>query len=119
ARGMADMEQQEPLTADHVFRIGSITKQFTAVAILQMAENGKLKLDDPITKYLSAAPESWSTITVEQLLNHSSGIQSYTGMEGFDQATQQRSVTTAEMLEFFKNEPLEFEPGTSWNYNNS
>ena len=119
ARGMADLEKQEQLTPEHVFRIGSITKQFTAVAILQLVEAGKLKLNDPITKYVDGAPATWSKITVQHLLAHTSGIKSYTGMDAFDPATQQKRVTAAELLEFFKNEPLEFEPGTKWDYNNS
>ena len=119
ARGMADLEKQEKLTPEHVFRIGSITKQFTAVAILQLVEAGKLKLADPISKYVEGTPATWNKITVQHLLDHSSGIKSYTGMEAFDTATQQKRVSTAQLLEFFKNEPLEFEPGTKWNYNNS
>ena len=76
AIGMADLELNVPLQPDMIFRIGSITKQFTAVAILQLAEQGKLSLQDDIKKYMPELPFK-ETITVEQLLNHTSGIVSY------------------------------------------
>jgi CubicO group peptidase (beta-lactamase class C family) len=65
------------------FRLGSITKQFTAAAILHLAEQGKLKLEDPVELYYPGAPAAWDAITIHHLLNHTSGIPSYTDMEGF------------------------------------
>ncbi|MRR13656.1 class A beta-lactamase-related serine hydrolase, partial [bacterium] len=78
AVGMADLELDVPLRPDSVFRLGSVTKQFTAVAILMLAEEGKLALSDPITKFLPDYPTQGHVITVEHLLTHTSGIQSYT-----------------------------------------
>jgi CubicO group peptidase (beta-lactamase class C family) len=119
ARGMSDLELGVVMAPEHVFRIGSITKQFTAVAILQLMEQGKLKLDDDITVHIPEYPTNGKRITVEMLLNHTSGIRSYTDMKEFDPLTQRRDVRPEEIMAFFMNEPPEFEPGTQWRYNNS
>jgi len=119
ARGLADLELGVPLGADHVFRIGSITKQFTAVAVLQLVEQGLLGLDDGITKHIPELTSKGEGITVEMLLNHTSGIKSYTSMPAFDPWTQKRDVEPEGIMAFFINEPLEFEPGTKWSYSNS
>ena len=84
AFGMANLELNIPMQADNVFRIGSISKQFTAVAILQLMEQGKLGLQDDITKFISDYPTHGHKITIEHLLTHTSGIQSYTGMKDFE-----------------------------------
>jgi CubicO group peptidase (beta-lactamase class C family) len=81
AYGIADLELRVPLQPDMVFRIGSMTKQFTAVAILMLLEEGKLAVSDPITKFLPDYPTAGKTITVEHLLTHTSGIKSYTDMQ--------------------------------------
>src|SRR4028119_424601 len=81
--GLANVELQVPATADTVFEIGSITKQFTATAIMMLAERGKLSLDDKISKYVSGTPQSWQSVTVRHLLSHTSGIKAYTSVEGF------------------------------------
>ncbi len=119
AVGFADLENQVPARPDHVFRIGSITKQFTAVAILQLAKDGKLVLSDELTKFIPDYPTQGKKITVEQLLNHTSGIQSYTGMEKWTPEVRRKDFTPMELVDFFKNEPMEFDPGVKWNYNNS
>lgn len=119
AIGMADMELNVPLRPDHVFRIGSVTKQFTAAAILRLAEEGKLALEDDLTKFIPDYPTQGKRITVEQLLNHTSGIKSYTNMEEWDAQTRRKDFTPAELVDYFKNQPMEFEPGEDWNYNNS
>lgn len=116
--GIANLANQEALQADHVMRLGSITKQFTAVAILQLVEAGKIGLNDPISTYFTDFPESAKQITVEHLLTHTSGIPSYTGKPGF-MATAGKDMSVQEMLDSFKNDALEFEPGTAWKYNNS
>jgi CubicO group peptidase (beta-lactamase class C family) len=72
--GLANVEKQEALKADHVMRLGSISKQFTAVGILQLVEDGKIALDDPVTKFFPDYPESGKRITIEHLLTHTSGI---------------------------------------------
>src|SRR5260370_39177682 len=74
---LANREWNIPNAPDTKFRLGSITKQFTATAILQLAEQGKMKLDDPIAKYYAAAPASWSKVTIHHLITHTSGIPSY------------------------------------------
>lgn len=118
AIGQANLELGIPARPDHVFRIGSITKQFTAVAILMLEEQGKLHLQDEITKYLSDYPTQGKQITIEHLLTHTSGIQSYTGMTNFGEVADQE-MSREEMVDVFKNEPMEFDPGTDYKYNNS
>jgi CubicO group peptidase (beta-lactamase class C family) len=118
AYGMADIDAKKPMQIDNVFRIGSITKQFTAVAILQLMEQGKLSLQDEITKFIPDYPTQGHKITVEHLLTHTSGIQSYTGMKDYVQ-TMAVDMKPTEMIDRFKNEPMNFAPGTKWNYNNS
>ena len=118
AFGMANLELNIPMQADNVFRIGSISKQFTAVAILQLMEQGKLGLQDDITKFISDYPTHGHKITIEHLLTHTSGIQSYTGMKDFENISR-LDKKPEELIAFFKNQPMEFAPGTKWNYNNS
>jgi CubicO group peptidase (beta-lactamase class C family) len=119
AFGMANLELGVPLRTDHVFRIGSITKQFTAVAILQLMEQGKLSLQDDITKFLPDYPTQGKKITVEQLLTHTSGIKSYTDMKEWDGQVQRRDFTPTELVDYFKNQPMDFEPDAKWQYDNS
>jgi CubicO group peptidase (beta-lactamase class C family) len=118
AFGMANMELNIPMQPDNVFRIGSISKQFTAVAILQLMEQGKLNLQDDITKFIPDYPTHGHKITIEHLLTHTSGIQSYTGMKEFGTISR-LDKTPEELIAFFKYQPMEFAPGTKWNYNNS
>jgi CubicO group peptidase (beta-lactamase class C family) len=118
AFGMANMELNVPMQADNVFRIGSITKQFTAVAILQLAEQGKLNLQDDITRFLPDYPTQGAKITIEHLLTHTSGIQNYTNIKD----TISRSTadfTPAKMVDYFKGLQLRFAPGSRWEYSNS
>ena len=119
AFGMANLELGVKMQPDHIFRIGSITKQFTASAILKLVEEGKIKLDDDITKYIDDYPAHGHKITIEQLLNHTSGIKSYTGMAKWDSEERKRAFTPAELVDYFKNEPMDFEPGDQFRYNNS
>ncbi|AWL05355.1 serine hydrolase [Massilia oculi] len=118
AYGAADVAAKTPLTPGTVLRLGSITKQFTAVAILMLAEEGKLALNDPITRFFPDYPTQGKVITVEHLLTHTSGIVSYTGKSGYV-ATMGKDFTVAQMIDGFRNDPLEFEPGTQFRYNNS
>ena len=118
AFGMANLELNIPMQTENVFRIGSITKQFTAIAILQLMEQGKLDLQDDITKFIPDYPTHGHKITIEHLLTHTSGIQSYTGMKDFD-AISRLDKKPEELIAYFKNQPMEFAPGTKWNYNNS
>lgn len=117
--GMANLELGVPLRTDHVFRIGSVTKQFTAAAILQLMEQGKLSLQDDLTKFLPEYPTQGKKITVEHLLTHTSGIKSYTGLEKWDGQAHRKDFTPLELVDYFKNEPMDFEPDAKWRYNNS
>lgn len=117
--GMANMELDVKMSPDHVFRIGSITKQFTSCAILKLAEEGKLDLQDDITKYIDDYPTHGYTITIEHLLTHSSGIKSYTSMSDWTDEVRRKDFTPTELIDFFKNQPMDFAPGEEFRYNNS
>jgi CubicO group peptidase (beta-lactamase class C family) len=120
ASGMADMELSIPLSADNVFRIGSISKQFTAAAILLLEEQGKLSVSDDINSYLPDYPTHGHTITIEHLLTHSSGIFNYTSIPGyFNGAAIRKDVTTEELIAVFANMPMDFSPGDAFRYSNS
>ena len=118
AFGMANLELNVPMQPDMVFRLGSITKQFTAVAILQLMEQGKLSLQDDITKFIPDYPTQAYKITIENLLTHTSGIKSYTNDPGIMKFMKD-DLKPEEVMDKFKNLPMEFAPGTKWNYNNS
>lgn len=118
AVGMANLELNVPLSTDHVFEIGSITKQFTAVSILMLEEQGKLKVEDNITKYIPDYPTHGKTITIHHLLNHTSGIKSYTSMENFIKNAR-TDMSPTQLIDVFKNEPMDFDPGEKFLYNNS
>ena len=119
ACGSANLELGVPLSADHVFRIGSVTKQFAAAAALKLVEAGKLSLDDPLTKFVPGYPGG-ERVTVRMLLNHTSGLRSYTDVPGVMTGTPiMRDVTTAELIDTFKAEKPDFAPGEGWHYNNS
>ncbi len=119
ARGLADVELNVPLRSDHIFRIGSVSKQFTSAAILRLVEQGKLNLQDDITRFIPDYPTHGKHITIEHLLTHTSGIKSYTGMQEWDPVTHRKDFTPSELVDFFKNQPPDFDPGTEWKYNNS
>lgn len=115
--GLANLELNVAMKPEHVIELGSITKQFTAVAILMLHEQGKLSLQDPLSKYIADYPLG-EKITIHQLLNHTSGIKSYTNMGSF-MSLARTDMTPMEIIDKFKNEPMEFEPGERYNYNNS
>jgi CubicO group peptidase (beta-lactamase class C family) len=118
AYGMADTIKGVTMTPDMALRLGSITKQFTATAILLLADEGKLSVDDDITKHLPDYPTKGKRITIEHLLTHTSGIPSYTGKPGY-MVNMARDMSVAQMIDTFKNDPLDFEPGSQYRYNNS
>jgi CubicO group peptidase (beta-lactamase class C family) len=119
--GHANEEFAVPNAADTKFRLGSITKQFTAASILLLQERGKLNVSDPICKYLSSCPAAWTPISVHHLLTHTSGIPSYTDVKSFEEYRQLSlmTVTPAGFVETFKSKPLEFEVGQRFKYDNS
>src|SRR5271163_13318 len=116
--GMANLEWDIPNSPSTKFRLGSVTKQFTATSILLLEERGKLKVDDPVKKYMPDAPAAWDRITIFHLLTHTSGIPSFTGFPDYAKL-EPFTTTPAELVARFKDKPLEFEPGTKWRYNNS
>ncbi|MEO0895197.1 MAG: serine hydrolase [Bacteroidota bacterium] len=119
AFGKANLELDVDMQTDYIFRIGSVTKQFTACAILRLMEEGKLSLQDPVTKFIEDYPTHGYEITVEHLLTHTSGIFSYTQLEKWDMEEKKRDFTPLEMIDYFKSENMDFAPGTQWKYNNS
>jgi D-alanyl-D-alanine carboxypeptidase len=116
--GLANLELGVPIRPEMVFRLGSITKQFTAVGILMLVKEGKLALDDEITRFLPGYPTQGQRITVENLLTHTSGIQSYTDMPSWLQLWR-KDFTVQGLIDLFKNEPMQFKPGEKWAYDNS
>ncbi|MCS6775606.1 MAG: serine hydrolase domain-containing protein [Chloroherpetonaceae bacterium] len=116
--GRANLELDVPATPDTVYQLASITKTFTATAILLLAQEGKLSLEDSVRKFLPDAPAAWEGITVRHLLNHTSGIKSYTELLSF-LSGMGRAYTQSEMLKTIYEQPLEFAPGERWKYNNS
>jgi CubicO group peptidase (beta-lactamase class C family) len=118
AFGKADLEHNIHMTPEHVFGIGSMTKQFTAVGILMLMEQGSLSLQDSITKFINDYPTNGNVITIHNLLTHTSGIKSYTEL-GKWRKFWRNDVTTQEMIDFFKTEPMDFKPGEMWHYSNS
>jgi D-alanyl-D-alanine carboxypeptidase len=119
ARGMADLELGVRLEPDMVFRLGSVTKQFTAAAILLLEERGELSVDDPITRFLPDYPTHGHTVTIAHLLAHTSGIRSYTGIPGWMQTKIKQDLGLDELIDGFKSEPMDFAPGERFLYNNS
>lgn len=118
--GMANMEWAIPNQTDTKFRVGSVTKQFTAAIILQLVAEGKIKLDGKITDYLpDYRSDTGSKITIHQLLNHTSGIPSYTGRPDFFAEVSRNPYKPADFVKKFASGDLEFEPGTKFKYNNS
>lgn len=119
-RGLADVERKVAITPATHFRLGSITKQFTAAAIMKLVEQGKVSLNDPLSKYLPDYPAASASATVRQLLNHTSGVMSYTSMPSFTaEGNASRAVTTEQLIAVFKDVPAPSKPGAKWDYNNS
>ena len=116
--GSANLEWDIPNSPSTKFRLGSITKQFTAACILLLQERGKLNVEDPVKKYMSDAPGAWDKVTIFNLLTHTSGIPSFTGFPDYH-ATEAVPTTPEQLVARFRDKPLEFQPGEKWNYSNS
>jgi len=116
--GSANLELKVPDTPTTKFRLGSVTKQFTAASILLLQERGQLKVTDPVSKYLPDAPAAWSQITIFNLLTHTSGIPTYSEFPDFN-ATKAVAATPGQLVARFRDKPLEFQPGSDWKYSNS
>lgn len=115
--GMANLDKNLPNTPNTIFRIGSVTKQFTALAIMQLQEQGKLNVKDPVHTYLPDYPHG-DQITIHNLLTHTSGIPNLTEFPDF-LATMGQQLTVEQNLAKFKDKPLDFEPGSVFRYSNS
>jgi CubicO group peptidase (beta-lactamase class C family) len=116
--GMANLEHGAPNIPQTKFRLGSITKQFTAMAVLILQERGKLNVHDKVKKHFPEAPKAWDEITIEHLLTHTSGIPNYTESLEFLRTLPVR-VSLKELIAKFKDRPLDFKPGAKFKYSNS
>ncbi len=118
--GWANIEHEVPNTPQTKFRLGSITKQFTAMAILLLEERGRLSVHDPICTYVPNCPEAWREVTIHHLVTHTSGIPNFTSFPDYvrTQCLEEPSPP-ASTLERFRNKPLDFRPGERMSYSNS
>ena len=115
--GERDRENHLPADVSTVYRIASITKQFTVAAVMRLVERGSVGLDDPITRFLPQYPQ-WSSVTVRQLLNHTSGIKSYTSTPEWRQRWND-DLSPTQLVAFVEKAPFDFPPGSAWSYNNT
>ena len=117
--GFADLENQVPATAETIFKVGSVTKQFTALAIMQLVEKKKIALTDDVSKYLPEVPLG-RPITIAQLLDMTSGLKNYTDIsQAFSDDTFRLELKASRMAEIIKEQKQDFAPGTNWSYSNS
>jgi CubicO group peptidase (beta-lactamase class C family) len=119
--GFSNVELRTPVQAETVFQSGSLGKQFTAVLVMLEVQAGRLALDDPLSKYFPEAPAAWRTITVRNLLNHTSGLAEYTEakVDGKPVLDYRRDYSEEELTRLTYSLPLEFAPGSRWKYSNT
>jgi CubicO group peptidase (beta-lactamase class C family) len=119
--GMANLEYDIPIAASTIFEAGSVSKQFTAAAVLLLAADGKLSLDEPVRKYIPELPDAAAAVTIRQILSHTSGLRDWgtvSGIAGWRRGT--RAITHADVLDIIRRQrALNFAPGTRWSYSNS
>jgi CubicO group peptidase (beta-lactamase class C family) len=116
--GYANVEWQIPNTVKTKFRIGSMTKQFTSMLVMQLREQGKVRLEDSVCVYVTPCPDAWKPVTIHHLLTHTSGIPTYTGIASWRE-TNMVPKTIDQMLAVFRDLPLQWTPGDKYAYNNS
>jgi CubicO group peptidase (beta-lactamase class C family) len=116
--GFADVELNVPTSPNTKFRLGSLTKQFTAASILLLQELGKLNVKDPVKKHMPDAPAAWDKITIFNLLTHTSGIPNFTSFPDYA-SLEPFATTPVQLVARFRDKPLEFQPGEKWSYSNS
>src|SRR5690349_4795039 len=116
--GMANLELGVPIAPEMVFELGSVTKTFTATAIMMLAERGKLSIQDDLTRYLPDFPTHGKKITLEHLLSHTSGVPNFTSLPDWV-GKQRLDVSVEELIGLFRGKPLDFEPGERYSYSNS
>src|SRR5215472_880493 len=119
--GMADLERNVPITADTVFESGSVAKQFTATAILLLAQQGKLSLDDPLRKFLPELPDYGTPLTIRQVLSHISGLREWRLVASFSGIAEGTHVlSNQDLLRIAaRQRALNFDPGTAYSYTNT
>ena len=117
--GLANIELGVPNKPETKFRLASITKQFTAAAILQLQQRGKLRVTDAIAAYIPGTPTAWKAITIHQLLTHTSGIPSFTGGDTAQAHAWERPGARLAFIQRFRDRPLEFSPGERFHYSNA
>jgi CubicO group peptidase (beta-lactamase class C family) len=115
AKGFANLETRSPMTLDSVHELASVSKQFTATATMLLVQQGALKLSNPLSMFVDDAPKAWSQVTVQNLLEHSSGLPDYLGYD----ADLSKEISTQELLKQITAKNLSFEPGSKWEYSNS
>src|SRR6516164_2773544 len=111
--GFANVELQVPVKPETIFQSGSMGKQFTAMAVMMLAEQGKLNIDDPLTKFFPDAPATWKQVKVKNLLSHTGGFTDYP--KNFD---MRRDYTEDQLLKIVEGIPLAYPPGSKWSYSN-
>jgi CubicO group peptidase (beta-lactamase class C family) len=116
--GLANLDHSVAVTPDTVFHIASISKNILSAVVLQLVDERTIDLDDDVTKYVPEAPTHGHRVTVRQLLNHTSGIYSFTSLPD-NEANERLDLNHEQVLALFKDKPLDFEPGTAWRYDNS
>jgi CubicO group peptidase (beta-lactamase class C family) len=117
-RGLADVEAARPIGPDTPFRLGSIAKQFTAALVLRLVAEGRISLDDPLSRFFPDWPRPGARATVRQLLNHTSGLQDFSKIPGWIVRNRHREARTADLVALSRSLPAKAEPGTAWEYNN-
>jgi CubicO group peptidase (beta-lactamase class C family) len=118
-RGLADLDAKRPITPDTAFKLGSIVKQFTATTVVKLVDEGKIGLEDPISRFIPDFPQPGAGATVRQLLNHSSGTQDFSKIPGFmGSAPTLRPNSTTDLLAVTRSRPSHAKPGERWEYNN-
>jgi len=116
--GSANLEWNIPNSPSTKFRIGSLTKQFTAASVLLLEERGKIRIEDPVKAYLPDAPAAWDNVTVFSLLTHTSGIADFTRLPNYE-SLKVFPATAEEIVAWFRDKPLEFPTGERFSYSNS
>jgi CubicO group peptidase (beta-lactamase class C family) len=117
-RGLADVAAGRAITPATPFRLGSIAKQFTAAVVLQLVAEGRISLEDPLSRFFPDWPQPGAGATVRQLLNHSSGLQDFSKIPGWIGRNRHRTMTTAELVALMRSLPARARPGQAWEYNN-
>ncbi len=117
--GLSNIEAKTPATSDTLYGLGSCTKPFTAVAVLQLRDAGKVNLDAPISRYLDGLPAAWSAITVRQLLTHTSGLPNYRPLLDLAKLSNPKYSRPNAVVSLLEKKPLDFAPGTRYEYSNT